>query len=337
MTNITVSVPAIEKLLDHLASGVGAVGGSWIASWRAKKQSEAALIAAKGEAERQRILTGTRTESFRAYALAQTQARALLESSGSAIQGEIEVSDLVTARIRFQEEKRQRNIKAVVEQAASELGEKQVEDREPDHDWTARFFSEVQDVSSEEMQLLWSRVLAGEVERPGRSSVRTLGILRNLDRETAKLFSKLCSLCISIRLDDDHFLDARVPSLGKNAAQNGLKDYGLGYAMLNILNEHGLIISDYNSWQDYRVCIGIQIVGFAIPIVQVPFQFQGSRWFLVPIGARCSSPQFRVSGVALSHAGLELSRVVLPDSDKKYARELAAFFESQELKMTLAE
>ena len=334
MTNVNVSVPAIEKLLDHLASGVGAVGGSWIAAWRAKKEAQAALIAAKGEAERQRILTEARTENLRAYALAQAQARGLLESPESSFQGEIEISDLITARIRFQEEKRQRNIRAVAEQAAYELGDKQVEDREPDHDWTARFFSEVQDVSSEEIQLLWSRILAGEVERPGRTSVRTLGILKNLDKETANLFARLCSLCISIRLGSDNLVDARVPSLGKDASHNALKDYRLAFGMLNILNEHGLLIPDYNSWRDYRMCIGLQVGSPSSQVVRIPFQFRGTAWILESIGARSTTSQFRVSGVALSQAGMELSRVVTPDADEKYARDLQAFFASQSLRMT---
>ena len=59
------------------------------------------------------------------------------------------MSDMVTQRIQFQEERRQHNIQAVVLGAASELGDKRVKDQEPDHDWTARFLTEVQDVSSE--------------------------------------------------------------------------------------------------------------------------------------------------------------------------------------------
>ena len=38
--------------------------------------------------------------------------------------------------------------------AALELGDGNVQDHEVDHDWTARFFNDVQDVSSEEMQKL---------------------------------------------------------------------------------------------------------------------------------------------------------------------------------------
>ena len=81
------------------------------------------------------------------------------------------------------------NICAVVGHAAMRLENKEVPNDEPDHDWTARFFNDVQDVSSEKMQVLWGRILSGQVERPGSSSLRTLGVLRDLDKDTANLFA----------------------------------------------------------------------------------------------------------------------------------------------------
>ena len=127
--------------------------------------------------------------------------------------------------IEFQGRKRLTNARSVVEDAADELGDKEVSDHEPDPDWAARFFNDIQDVSSEEMQSLWAKVLAGEVERPGSTSIRTLSILRNLDQTAARLFGKLCSACVSLRLDGDQVIDARVPSLGGNAATNALQKY----------------------------------------------------------------------------------------------------------------
>ena len=114
------------------------------------------------------------------------------------MEGEIDIAETVAQRIRFQEEKRQRNIGAVVGQAAAGLEGKEVQDHEPDHDWTARFFNEVQDVSSEEMQVLWARILAGEVERPGSTSIRTLSILKDMARRDAELFTRFCGFCWDI-------------------------------------------------------------------------------------------------------------------------------------------
>ena len=67
--------------------------------------------------------------------------------------------------------------------------------------------NDIQDVSSEKFQLLWAKVLAGEVERPGSTSIRTLSILKNIDQATADLFRKFYSACVVLKDD------ARVPSL----------------------------------------------------------------------------------------------------------------------------
>ena len=217
-----------------------------LAPWQARREAAARQIAAEGEAGALRIISA-----------AQAEARQTLVAAASDVRGEIDIGETVSQRIQFQEEKRHRNIGSVVGQTAELLGDKDVPDQEPDHDWTARFFNYIQDVSSEEMQLLWAKVLAGQIEQPGSVSIRALSILRNLDNATAKLFQLLCSACVKISPDGSLVLDARVPSLGRNAGENSLQKFGLSYGNLNILNEHGLIISDYNSRYDMRMCIGI--------------------------------------------------------------------------------
>ena len=97
-------------------------------------------------------------------------------------------SEDITQRIEYQEQKRLSNVSSVVRDAANELGDKEVPDHEPDHDWTARFFDCVQDVTSEDMQKIWSRILAGEVESLGRTSLRTLDTLRNMTELDAETF-----------------------------------------------------------------------------------------------------------------------------------------------------
>ena len=239
-------------------------------------------------------------------------------------------------RIQFQEEKRQGNIGAVVGQTAELLGGKDVPDQEPDHDWTARFFNYIQDVSSEEMQLLWAKVLAGEIEQPGSVSIRALSVLRNLDQAGAKLFQVLCAACITFAPDGLHILDARVPSLGRNAGENSLQVFGLPFGNLNILNEHGLIISDYNSWHDMKMCIGIPGPGSdqQLSTVRIPFGFQERYWVLMPSAQKRMGAECRISGVALTQAGKELSKIIECEAMPEYRQALADFFTSQNLIMT---
>ena len=157
----------------------------------------------------------------------------------------------------------------------------EVQDHQVDHDWTARFFSDVQDVSSEQFQDLWAKVLAGEVERPRSTSIKTLGILRNLDKENADLFRRPCSVCVSTTPDGIKSWDARVPTLGNELQGNSLRAYGIDYDSLNVVNEHGLIISNFNSWYDIKASIRSASVRGRVRSVHIPFCFQGSYWILI--------------------------------------------------------
>ena len=320
------AIPGIDKLVELTASGIGAIAGTFLATWKARKEGEARIIAAEADAK----ILEIRTE-------AHAKARELLISDATVAGGDIDIAELVSERITYQERKRQTNIRDVVAKAATELEDKVVPATATDHDWAARFFNEVQDVSSEEMQELWAKVLAGEVERPGSTSIRTLGILRDLDQSTAELFATFCSACIFLQPgQDQEMLDARVLSLGKDAASNSLQEFGFAFANLNRLNEHGLIISDYNSWRDLSICIVYQ-VAHGMKQVALPFRHQGTLWALEPHAPRKPGTEFRVHGVALSHAGQELSRIVDQVPIPNYTKRLYAFFQQQKLKMQALE
>ena len=320
--DINLNIPALEKLCDYTASGIGSIAGSMLAPWKAKREALARQITTKADAD-----------SLAVLAEAQAKARKTLISQGTAFTAELDIANTVSQRIQYQEEKRQKNIESVVRQAASQLGDKEVPDSEPDHDWTARFFNEAQDVSSDEMQSLWAKVLAGEVERAGSTSIRTLGILKNLDQETARLFKKFCSVCVFFCPDGKTILDARVPSLGGNAGNNSLQTYGLDFGNLNILNEHGLIISDYNSWRDYKMSIGVTIE-IKSSLLRMPFIFQNRYWILVPANQGSANKEHRLSGVAMTHSGCELARIVELEPMDKFAQDLIIYFQKKNLRMT---
>ena len=52
-------------------------------------------------------------------------------------------------------------------------------------------------VSDDEMQRLWAKVLAGEVNKPGSFSKRTLEFPSTLEKDEAHLFTRLCSFVVS--------------------------------------------------------------------------------------------------------------------------------------------
>ena len=186
MVDINIKIPALEMLVKYTASGIGAVAGPMLAPWRAEQRAKAKRIETQGDADSLRLIADAQVDAQRSLVASSEERHAVLEIDPTGIK----------QRIEFQETKRQANIKAAVREAATELGDKEVPDHEPDPDWTARFFDGVQDVSSEDMRGLWAKVLSGEVEEPGRTSLRTLDILKNMTRTDAQLFVGVCDFVI---------------------------------------------------------------------------------------------------------------------------------------------
>jgi len=59
-------------------------------------------------------------------------------------------------------------------------------------DWAAQFFEHCQDVSDEQMQVVWSKILAGEVAQPCSFSMRTLHAVKMLRSGDANTFTAYC-------------------------------------------------------------------------------------------------------------------------------------------------
>lgn len=193
-------------------------------------------------------------------------------------------------------------------------------------DWLNAFETEARQKSTEEMQALFGRILAGEIRRPGTFSTRTIRILGSLDQNTAELFVRLCSMCVT-----SQSRDTRVPSLGGNAGDNALQSYGMGFSILNLLNEHGLVISDYNSWYEFTPCSAF---GGEIQIaVCVPLSYQGKYWNLMPMSSDRVNSKLRIHGVALTQSGRELSNIVELEPLDSYSRELGRFYSERGFQM----
>ena len=194
-----------------------------------------------------------------------------------------------------------------------------------DDDWLNAFETEARLKSTEEMQAYFGRVLAGEIRKPGSYSARSVRILGSLDQSVASLFLRLCSVCIS------QFDDMRVSSLAGNAGNNALEEYGLNFGALNLLNEHGLVISDYNSWREFRTSLPVQATGKHT--VFLPFGFQGKHWILMPKSNGKTGKNLRIHGVALTRSGMELSRIVEIEPVEEFSKALSQYLEKEGYRM----
>lgn len=134
--------------------------------------------------------TGILYEPLHIKRVAKAEAKAALIEAKS----EIEITDLhrrAAHRWVEEEAQRQKNMEDITAKALPNLNE----DANPDSiedDWIVNFFDKCRIVSDNEMQELWSRILAGEANAPRTYLKRTINFLSDLDKTEAALFTKLC-------------------------------------------------------------------------------------------------------------------------------------------------
>jgi len=156
----------LNTFINKVSKGIGIAWKPTQIRREAKAQAEASLIAANAQAEAIHIITVKNIE------LTDLQYRA-------------------SQRLLTEETRRQENMETIADQALPLLQENcnpnAIED-----DWIVNFFDKCRITSDEEMQVLWSMILAGEANAPGAFSKRTVNFLSGLDKDDALLFAKLC-------------------------------------------------------------------------------------------------------------------------------------------------
>ena len=90
--DVTVRVPALEKLVDYGASGVGAVAGPMLANWRASREGAARLTSARIDAEVRRPEAKSNSESLRIIADAQAIARQSIDTTSESEYSMVEIT-----------------------------------------------------------------------------------------------------------------------------------------------------------------------------------------------------------------------------------------------------
>lgn len=213
---------------------------------------------------------------------------------------ELETEERISERIVAREIKRQKNLDDVVEIAACNLKGAPVSDQPVDIDWATRFFDIVQDVSREEMQVLWARILSDEIQRPTSFSMRTLDVLRNITFKEAETFEKIAPF---ILFQNGYFI------YNDNTV---LDHWGIQYDDLALMIECGLLQSgdlvskSFESKSDHDVAAGI-VYGKYIVLMTIP---QGARTVSFPV-------------ILLTKVGQELFSLLEPVANMEYMASFA--------------
>jgi len=195
-------------------------------------------------------------------------------------------------------------------------------------DWLNEFEDYAKLKSSDDMRIIFGKILSGEIKKPGTFSIRTVRIISQLDNQAAKLFQLLCSQSISMYLGKTFYFDSRVVSLNGNAASNSLQKYGLSFDNLNILQEYGLIISDYNSRMNYAPCIPNENKEVGATLF-----FGKQHYALIPTDVEKYDKTLQFNGVAFTKAGKELRQIIPIEEVPLYQKDFEEFLAAKHIKL----
>lgn len=199
-----------EKLLIRLWDTIADKGiGSLLKPWQMRREGLAAidvrrqelLALAQAEVDAKAILSGQKLLlPDGTLTNQQTERELVLLPEPTSHPPLLElIEEVADHNARAESIRREISISKAVLHAEEELAQ---DTQEPSttkltDDWLLRWRDCAAGVSSEELQSLWGKVLAGEVRNPGRYSLRTLEFLRNLSQDEAKAIEKVSPFVVN--------------------------------------------------------------------------------------------------------------------------------------------
>jgi len=248
-----------------------------------------------------------------------TRRQAKADAAGAVIraQGETEADELrarAHARLELLNVNRQQRLEAVIGKTRALLP-KRVTSEPVEPDWFAEFVNNCQDVSNDDMQTVWSKILTSELVKPGSFSKRTLNFVRLLSMEEARLFTRFCSFVWVVEGEKIALHFRPIP------ARVELPRLGLSFADLLRLEAIGLchtpddVVTIYWSWPvgaEVRLVFHGRVfrtkVAEGFKIITLPLTEVGSE--LLPIcGAEPNEEYLNLCLESWKSEGFELTEV----------------------------
>ena len=236
----------LKRLIEVAAEGVGAISRPFLIKANANAKAFEIRTIAQAIADSQKLLGITKYEDGNVI-IESAPKQEILPAT------ENDIEQRILMRVAYQQAKKQSNIEQVVQFAAEDLQtEQEVTQEKPDSDWVTRFFDISEDISSENMQALWGKILAGEIKKPGSYSLRTLELLKNINQKEAELFVKVGKIAI---VATDKVLIPN-PDNGKYLVDK----FGLAFTDFLALREIGLLVPNDLQYKLYASTEKKQVV-----------------------------------------------------------------------------
>ncbi|MDR6767484.1 hypothetical protein J2W88_002765 [Acidovorax delafieldii] len=208
----------------------------------------------------------------------------------------------VIARIAVKELVGGSGIQAHASQVQIEQNDVNQPTRQISVDWLNAFEREAAEITSEEMQLRFGKILAGEIKSPGSFSVRSIRLMSEIESDVAADFAHACSMAVALVIETHG--DVRIPTVGLSPGANGLREFGLSYRSLLSLQEVGLL-NEESTTCPYRTCIPKVdkfVDGFLL--------HQGRNHVLIRKPGTPSDDPALIAGISLTHVGRQLFPIV---------------------------
>jgi hypothetical protein len=181
-------------------------------------------------------------------------------------------------------------------------------------DWLFRWRDSASQVSGEELQNLWGRVLAGEVKSPGSYSLRTLEFLKNISQQEAEEIAKLSQFVIG-------------GNLIYRGANEDLQEFGITFEFLLRMQNLGVIS-------------GVEALGMTITWKSLdPSKFMQlliSNSMVLIVSAEDASHTISAPTYMLTAIGAQVLSLGTFDTNVEYLKTVAEHFKTQGASVKLA-
>ncbi|WP_167512638.1 DUF2806 domain-containing protein [Oceanidesulfovibrio marinus] len=296
-------INGVDKLLNTVGRGLGWVFDPTQQRRLAAAKADGIITEARAWAEAERILSKGPSAPFELFP------SELLDQFDEGVR---KLALRAGRRFQHQELKREANRTRIIQYAIDEIqNKKNISPEEVDEDWITNFFNQAQDVSNEQMQSLWGRILAGEVRNPSSFSFKTLNILKSISSKDANLFSKYASCMIN---------NADIYIINNFYDYNEML-YLIDLELLNpVISSRCYYYKEQHLNEPLFLTIGTR--------VQMPSAIPTYYPLIVKFHAESPS-QISIPSYVLSLSGRELSTLIETQPNQEYIHEVVATFKKQ--------
>lgn len=160
------------------------------------------------------------------------------EADGVVISNELSaLTERTFNRLTTLEMIKQINIESIINQSFEELETQSVDNYdEVDKDWILKFFNSIENISDENMQKVWAKILSGKIKTPKNYTLRTIDVLSNLSKEDCEFISFVKQFVF--QSGNDYYLYNN---------QEMLQKYGVDFDKLSYLQELNIIHSSQHT------------------------------------------------------------------------------------------